>query len=409
VVADDGLRPSQLMAGFFAPAIVFLLAALLAGAAYALGGWAPGRWLALHLAFVGGVSQLVLGASQFFAGAFLATTPPRRRLVRAQLLVWNLGAALVAIGVSARITPLTDLGTLSLLGGLALFAAGLGSMRRGSLQRRPWATRWYYACAGFLAVGVLAGAAMAHGTPWPHGDLLSAHLALNLGGWFGTAIVGTLHTFYPSLTQTRLAYPRFQAAAFAAWSSGITALALGLGFDTGALLYLGWLAVLTAALLLAANLGRCALAAPTPRSLPALLVGAAQLMLVAGLMLALGLALSSDTALPAAGPERSLLAVLLLAGWLGLTVLGSLVHLLGVLARVRHLDRPFPSASEWERQLLPAMALTGVGVLAAGRGLSVEVLTLSGAAVLLAVYCALGTRVLNLAARGLRPLRGALP
>jgi hypothetical protein len=49
--------------------------------------------------FVGGVSQLVLGAAQFFAGAFLATDPPRRELVRVQLVTWNVGALLVAIGV----------------------------------------------------------------------------------------------------------------------------------------------------------------------------------------------------------------------------------------------------------------------------------------------------------------------
>ena len=32
-------------------------------------------------------------------------------------------------------------------------------------------------------------------------------MALNLAGWFGAAIVGTLHTFYPSLTQTQLRLP----------------------------------------------------------------------------------------------------------------------------------------------------------------------------------------------------------
>jgi len=42
------------------------------------------RWLALHFAFVGGVSQLILGAGQFFVCAFLATDPPSRATVRAR-------------------------------------------------------------------------------------------------------------------------------------------------------------------------------------------------------------------------------------------------------------------------------------------------------------------------------------
>ena len=77
---------------------------------------------------------------------------------------------------------------------------------------------------------MLAGSLLARGTPWVHGDLLSAHMALNLAGWFGVAIVGTLHTFYPSLTQTQLRYPRLQNVAFAAWTGGVAALAVGYGW-----------------------------------------------------------------------------------------------------------------------------------------------------------------------------------
>jgi hypothetical protein len=30
---------------------------------------------------------------------------------------------------------------------------------------------------------------LARGVSWPHGSLLGAHLALNIAGWLGTAIV----------------------------------------------------------------------------------------------------------------------------------------------------------------------------------------------------------------------------
>ena len=95
-----------MLAAFFAPGIVFLLAGAAVAAGDLLVDWPHAHWLALHLAFVGGVSQLVLGAGQFFAGAFLATDPPSRRLLGTQLATWNVGTVLVAIGVPERVDPL---------------------------------------------------------------------------------------------------------------------------------------------------------------------------------------------------------------------------------------------------------------------------------------------------------------
>lgn len=69
----------------FAAAIAILLAAVVASLLGRMEFVAQGRWLALHLAFLGGVSQLVLGAGPFFVTASLATQPPRRGLIGAQL------------------------------------------------------------------------------------------------------------------------------------------------------------------------------------------------------------------------------------------------------------------------------------------------------------------------------------
>jgi hypothetical protein len=104
----------------------------------------------------------------------------------------------------AAIHDLTIAGAGLLAVGLVAFIAGLHGLRRRSLQRAPWAIRWYEACATFLGVGVLAGILLATGARWTPGHLLGAHVAPNLAGWFGTAIVGTLHTSSPSLTETRL-------------------------------------------------------------------------------------------------------------------------------------------------------------------------------------------------------------
>jgi hypothetical protein len=76
-----------------------MVAAAVTGVARAVTGIEWLRWLALHLLFLGGISQLVLGAGQFFVCAFLVTDPPPRRLIAAEVGAWNAGTVLVAVGV----------------------------------------------------------------------------------------------------------------------------------------------------------------------------------------------------------------------------------------------------------------------------------------------------------------------
>lgn len=77
----------------------------------------------------------------FFVCASLATSPPSHRLVCAQLVAWNGGTVLVAVGVSALITPLLDAGGMLIAIGLVPFAGGLRGMQRRSLQRPVVARR----------------------------------------------------------------------------------------------------------------------------------------------------------------------------------------------------------------------------------------------------------------------------
>ena len=124
---------------------------------------------------------------------------------------------------------------------------------------------------------------VARGVAWPQGDLLAAHMALNLGGWFGAAIVGTLHTFYPSLTRTVLRHPRLQPWTFAAWTAGVTSLAAGYAWSADGVVVCGWLALTAAATMLSANLIASVRASPPPMTLAARIVGLGQPFLVAGL------------------------------------------------------------------------------------------------------------------------------
>jgi hypothetical protein len=87
-----------------------------------------------------------------------------------ELLAAFFGAALTmlaAAGVAVIVSAATgddrvDAGTLLIAAGLLLLGISLRAVQRRSLQRARWAVRWYQGSAACLAVGVLAGAAMAH-------------------------------------------------------------------------------------------------------------------------------------------------------------------------------------------------------------------------------------------------------
>jgi nitrite reductase (NO-forming) len=392
----------MLVSMFFIPAIVLLLASAGAALGYAVTGQDWLHWLALHLALLGGVSQLVLGAGQFFVCAFLATEPPSRRLVAGQLLAWNGGTLLVAVGVPTATGSLIDVGAALIGLGLLLFGYALRAMQHRSLQRARWAVRWYQACAACLGVGALVGVMLARATPWPDGSLLGAHLALNVGGWLGTAIVGTLHTFFPSLTRTRLRYARLQGPTFTLWLLGVGLLAFGAAFALSFSIVAGWVGLASAGVLLAANLGACLRRAPRPLALPAMLIALAQAFLAAGLLFALVVTIAQGPREALLGAERNVLAILLLAGWVGLTVCGALLHLLAVLARVRNFSRPMPVAATMRDPVLVFSAGLGIALLAASHSSRLDALSAPATVILLAVLTLLAIRVLALAITALR-------
>lgn len=384
---------------FFVAGIAFMLAGVVAAAVNAIDPWVHGRWLALHLIFVGGISQLVLGASQFFAGAFLATDPPPRALVRTQLATWNAGTVALALAVAVDSDPLLVIAVALLLAALGIYGATLARMRRSSLRSGIWAVRWYAAAAVLFAFGVVAGGVLARPFPWPDGDLLAAHMALNLAGWFGAAIVGTLHTFYPSLTRTELRFARLEPPTFAAWVLGVAGLAVGYGWSLDALAVAGWLALLVAACLLLANVAGCALRAARPMSLAAQVVGGAQPLLLVALALAAATALADGPGQALAGTTRTAVAILVVAGWVGLTVLGSLLHLLSVVLRVRNFARSMPQPRPRRDAAIAGLAAGGVLVFGLASAAEIDGLRILGLIALAPACTALAAMVVGLAAR----------
>ncbi|MBS1676138.1 MAG: hypothetical protein JST08_02015 [Actinobacteria bacterium] len=406
---EGDLRPTDIVGSFFVCGLAFLLAAALAGVFQAVHPWPWGRWLGLHLAFVGGVSQLVLGASQFFAGAFLATDPPPRTLVRAQLAAWNLGAIGLALAVPLAAGAALWIAVALLVGALGLWAAAIVVMWRRSLRRSPWAVAWYCAGAFYLGLGLIAGSLLAHGVPWVHGNLLGAHMSLNLAGWFGGSIVGTLHTFYPSLTQTQLRRPRLQALAFVAWNGGVAALAIGYAWALDPVAIAGWIALCLGALALLVNVAASLRTAVRPLSLAARLVGAAQPFLLAALLVATVAAIDHGPAGALVGGTRATVGTLLVAGWIGLTVLGSLLHLLAVVLRVRggftaRMPAPRPRLDGG----VAALAMLAVAALALAQEGGPEALHTPAKWLLVVVYAVLAARVAQLAGRVLLRARPSI-
>lgn len=90
-----------------------------------------GAWAAAYLVLVAGVSQIALGTGQ----ALLAAEPPPRRVVTAELILWNCANTGVLAGSLLGVEPLIDAGGGLLVVVLALFAhrvlLGRGAAGRG--------------------------------------------------------------------------------------------------------------------------------------------------------------------------------------------------------------------------------------------------------------------------------------
>jgi len=384
--------------GFLIAGVASLVAAGALALAGRLWGWPWAGTASLHLALIGGVSQLVLGAAQTFVAALLATAPPARAALIAQRVLWLLGTAFVVLGMAATFRPALFAGAALLATALGLFAADLRAMERRSLQRSTWGIRWYYACVVFLAAGGVLGLQLARGASWASGDLLSAHVTLTVLGWLGTAIVGSLHTFFPTLSGRRLARARLEGPTFACWTLGVSSLATGYLFASAALAGIGLLGVSAGALMLLANVLRTARAPGSPLGLPARLVLGGQLCLGVGLPLAASLA-PLDPSQPFTGGVRGALAALLLAGWVGMTVVGSLLHLLPVSIRRPAASLPWPLVPSVRRRI-PHVMVGAVALLAIAEIAGLPPAALAADAVLALCALILGTGIVRLTRSG---------
>lgn len=260
------------------PTVAWLLLVVIAALAHR--SLPVAGWLLLHLLLLGAVTHAILVWSQHFSFA-LTRTPHTRADLRGQhlrLALANGGAALVVVGVPTRIWPLTIVGSALLITAVLWHGVSIARRIRRALPGRFTRTAWYYvASAACLPVGAGVGTWLA-GPGDPTGRLVLAHAIVNLLGWVGITVAGTLVTLWPTMLRTRAddRAPHRAAVALPVLSAAVVVAAAGAATGLIPVLLLGVTGYATGLGVIAVSLVRAARSAP-PKTFAALSAGAALL------------------------------------------------------------------------------------------------------------------------------------
>lgn len=224
------------------PVVGWLLAAVVVALVHR---WVPeARWLLLHLLLLGAAGHAILVWSRYFADTLLRgpATPRREQSIR--LATFNLGALAVTVGVSFGGWLLVLAGATAVAVAGAWHVVSLARGLRGRFRSRFAPTVRYYLAAGaLLPVGATLGVWLARGLTDPlDARVRIAHAGINVLGWVGLTVLGTLVTLWPTMLRTRLAEGAEKASrvalpvlvagigfvAFAAWADQPRVVAVGL-------------------------------------------------------------------------------------------------------------------------------------------------------------------------------------
>ena len=172
-------------------------------------------WLMVHLLFLGAVSSAILIWSQHFADTLLRRQAAGGRTsLGLRLAAHTVGAILVIAGIVGGWWPVVLVGGILVAGTAVAHAAILLAQSKGALPGRFAPLVRYYIAAGVaLALGVTAGVLMARtdidGEPFER--LFIAHIGLNLLGWVGLTVVGTVALLWPTVLHARVQTTRASA------------------------------------------------------------------------------------------------------------------------------------------------------------------------------------------------------
>ncbi|WP_182346019.1 multicopper oxidase domain-containing protein [Tomitella gaofuii] len=321
-------------------------------------------WLLVHLLGLGAATNAILIWSWYFTEAMLKLGRDQgRRTQTARLVGLNAGAVTVVAGVLTDAWPITAAGA-TVVGVVALWhGVAMAHRLRHALPSRFGPMVRFYAAAGLmLPVGAGLGAAMAWGRlpgDW-YSRFIVAHAMLNVLGWIGLTVLGTLVTLWATILRTRIG-SGVEDAAKRGLPALVAALAVAVG---GALGGLAWLAAAGVAAYTAAvgyvlwpHVDEARRKKPIHFPPLSVLSGAAWL---AGSLVALtvGLAVAAARGGPAvwSSAEDALRGVVpaLVAGFLAQVLLGALSYLMPVVLGSR------PSATQQATKALDTLAVARV-------------------------------------------------
>jgi nitrite reductase (NO-forming) len=181
-------------------------------------------WLVTHLLLLGAATNAILVWSNHFTAAVLRSPSPKSRKGEAARLAMLNAGVLAVLTAGPAAAP-----WLGVAGAAAVFAAvaaHLGSLavrlRRALPARFAVTVHYYLAASSALLVGVPLGAVML-AADGDRSRLVLVHAHVNLLGWVGLTVIGTLVTLWPTTLRTRMA-----EGAAAAASAGLTPAVAGL-------------------------------------------------------------------------------------------------------------------------------------------------------------------------------------
>lgn len=312
------------------------------------------RWLMIHLALLGAAGHSILVWSRYFADTLLRLPGTTRRAQAPRLLLFNLGVLVVAVGVPSGVWWLVVVGALGVAAAVAWHVAALAGGLRSRFSSRFAITVHFYVAAGLLLLaGVGLGVWLAREPGEPlETRLRMAHVGLNVLGFIGLTVIGTVVTLGPTMLRTRIrdGAERRARGALALMLAGIGLIVAAAFVDLVPLVVAGLLTYTAGVGVVVRDLAAVARGKP-PSSFPAwsLLAGVAWLL---GLLVALsawvaaGLpeGASGAAAWTALGEPLDWLTPYFTAGFVAQVLLGALSYLIAVVlgggpAAVRAMNR----------------------------------------------------------------------
>ena len=330
------------------------------------GSW----WGPAHSFLLGTVTLAIAGASQMFTITWSAAPAPPAALASSQRWLHAAGVGVVLAGVTTGLAGAVLVGGLAVMAGIGLLAQSLVSAVRHSLLRRfDLSARFYLLGIGCAAVGVALGVLMGMDVAGSHYvRFRTVHGHLNLVGFIGFTIVGTLPTILPTFAHHRAVSGREAKLAWVLAIAAAVSMAAGLLFGPvavgfGSLLATG--ALLTILVGVVGRLGKTGLRGGLP-----------YLQVVAGSVWLAVWAVVDATRLllgESVPPFDRWTAAAIIAG-VGQVLFGSLAYLIPVLLGPGpRLSRNFARLDTHRR--LPLVALNGAAVaLVIGHGAVTAVL-----------------------------------